>query len=108
MIKTNFILYGMSLHQCLCFLIGVASINSVLYIYITLCLSFLFVSATGKVLASELPDNVGKTSSVLYPASLKASNEIGVCFDFLIPLSLLRYIHIEFKYSGLYNKNRID
>ncbi|VVA98546.1 unnamed protein product [Arabis nemorensis] len=32
--------------------------------------------ATGKVLAMELPDNVGKRSSVLYPASLKASNEI--------------------------------
>uniref|UniRef100_A0A1J3HF42 Uroporphyrinogen-III synthase n=1 Tax=Noccaea caerulescens TaxID=107243 RepID=A0A1J3HF42_NOCCA len=32
--------------------------------------------ATGKVLASELPENVGKRSSVLYPASLKASNEI--------------------------------
>ncbi|KFK23218.1 hypothetical protein AALP_AAs65325U000100 [Arabis alpina] len=32
--------------------------------------------ATGKVLASELPENVGKRSSVLYPASLKASNDI--------------------------------
>lgn len=32
--------------------------------------------ATGKVLASELPDNVGKSSSVLYPASVKAGNEI--------------------------------
>ncbi|KAJ0246368.1 Uroporphyrinogen-III synthase [Hirschfeldia incana] len=32
--------------------------------------------ATGKVLASELPDNVGKSTSVLYPASVKASNEI--------------------------------
>lgn len=69
---------------------------------------FLFVSATGKVLASELPDNVGKSSSVLYPASLKASNEIGVCFGFLIRLSLLCYIYIELKYSGLNIKNRID
>ncbi|CAH2060795.1 unnamed protein product [Thlaspi arvense] len=34
--------------------------------------------ATGKVLASELPENVGKRSSVLYPASLKASSDIGV------------------------------
>ncbi|XP_010526000.1 PREDICTED: uroporphyrinogen-III synthase, chloroplastic isoform X2 [Tarenaya hassleriana] len=32
--------------------------------------------ATGKVLASELPMDVGKRSSVLYPASLKASNDI--------------------------------
>ncbi|KAF3493931.1 hypothetical protein DY000_02056973 [Brassica cretica] len=39
-------------------------------------LAFTPSKATGKVLASELPDNVGKTSSVLYPASLKASNEI--------------------------------
>ncbi|CAH8361458.1 unnamed protein product [Eruca vesicaria subsp. sativa] len=44
--------------------------------------------ATGKVLASELPENVGKSSSVLYPASIKASNEIeeGLCrrgFDVL-------------------------
>lgn len=39
-------------------------------------LAFTPSKATGKVLASELPDNVGKTSSVLYPASLKASSEI--------------------------------
>ncbi|CAF2049289.1 hypothetical protein HID58_035971 [Brassica napus] len=39
-------------------------------------LAFTPSKATGKVLASELPDNVGKSSSVLYPASLKASNEI--------------------------------
>ncbi|KAL1190120.1 Uroporphyrinogen-III synthase [Cardamine amara subsp. amara] len=32
--------------------------------------------ATGKVLASELPEKVGKRSSVLYPASLKAGNDI--------------------------------
>ncbi|EOA31131.1 hypothetical protein CARUB_v10014293mg [Capsella rubella] len=32
--------------------------------------------ATGKVLASELPKKVGKRSSVLYPASLKAGNDI--------------------------------
>ncbi|EOA27548.1 hypothetical protein CARUB_v10023687mg [Capsella rubella] len=32
--------------------------------------------ATGKVLASELPVKVGKRSSVLYPASLKAGNDI--------------------------------
>ncbi|XP_010488809.1 PREDICTED: uroporphyrinogen-III synthase, chloroplastic-like isoform X2 [Camelina sativa] len=32
--------------------------------------------ATGKVLASELPEKVGKRSSVLYPASLKAGTDI--------------------------------
>ncbi|XP_019096192.1 PREDICTED: uroporphyrinogen-III synthase, chloroplastic-like isoform X4 [Camelina sativa] len=31
---------------------------------------------TGKVLASELPEKVGKRSSVLYPASLKAGTDI--------------------------------
>lgn len=66
---TNFIFYSFSLSSMFTF--------------------FLFVSATGKVLASELPDNVGKSSSVLYPASLKASNEIGVCFGFLISSELI-------------------
>ncbi|CAN8284434.1 unnamed protein product [Cochlearia groenlandica] len=32
--------------------------------------------ATGKILASELPKNDGKRSSVLYPASIKAGNDI--------------------------------
>lgn len=34
--------------------------------------------ATGKVLASELPKCGNKTCTVLYPASLKAGNEIGM------------------------------
>ncbi|ESQ39471.1 hypothetical protein EUTSA_v10001252mg [Eutrema salsugineum] len=42
----------------------------------SLHIAFTPSKATGKVLASELPENVGKRSSVLYPASLKASNEI--------------------------------
>jgi hypothetical protein len=47
---------------------------------VTVLAGFVFiVSATGKVLASELPEKVGKRSSVLYPASLKAGNDIGVC-----------------------------
>lgn len=87
----------------------VPSINSV-YIYNRLCLFFLFVSilsATGKVLASELPDNVGKSSSVLYPASVKAGNEIGVWFDFLVRLSLFCNPYL-IKVSGLNDKNKID
>lgn len=36
----------------------------------------LIFSATGKVLATELP-KIGNKSTVLYPASAKASNEIG-------------------------------
>lgn len=36
-------------------------------------------SATGKVLASELPKNSSTKCTVLYPASAKASNEIGLC-----------------------------
>lgn len=81
-----------------------------LSIYITIYLFLLFVSilsATGNVLASELPDNVGKSPSVLYPASMKASNGIGVWFDFLIRLSLLCYLY-WIKILGLNNKNRID
>lgn len=35
--------------------------------------------ATGKVLASELPKCGNKTCSVLYPASMKAGKEIGMC-----------------------------
>ena len=35
-------------------------------------------SATGKVLASELPKDGNKRCTVLYPASVKASNEIGM------------------------------
>lgn len=38
-------------------------------------------SATGKVLALELPNNGNKKCTVLYPASAKASNEIGMCYD---------------------------
>lgn len=36
-------------------------------------------SATGKVLALELPKNGNDKCSVLYPASAKASTDIGVC-----------------------------
>lgn len=36
-------------------------------------------SATGKVLASELPKNGNMKCTVLYPASAKASGEIGMC-----------------------------
>lgn len=35
-------------------------------------------AATGKVLASELPKNGNEKCTVLYPASAKASNEIGM------------------------------
>lgn len=34
-------------------------------------------SATGKVLATELPQ-IGNKTTILYPASAKASNEIGM------------------------------
>jgi uroporphyrinogen-III synthase len=37
----------------------------------------LIFSATGKVLATELP-KIGNKTTVLYPASAKASNEIGM------------------------------
>ena len=36
-------------------------------------------SATGKVLASELPKDGNRKCTVLYPASAKASGEIGMC-----------------------------
>lgn len=36
----------------------------------------LIFSATGKVLATELP-KIGNKTTILYPASAKASNEIG-------------------------------
>lgn len=41
-------------------------------------LSFFF-PAIGKVLASELPKCGNRTCTVLYPASVKAGNEIGMC-----------------------------
>ena len=36
-------------------------------------------SATGKVLASELPKNGNMKCTVLYPASAKAGGDIGMC-----------------------------
>ncbi|TXG52360.1 hypothetical protein EZV62_021529 [Acer yangbiense] len=42
----------------------------------SLDLAFTPSKATGKVLASELPKNGNKKCTVLYPASMKASNEI--------------------------------
>ncbi|CAB4266410.1 unnamed protein product [Prunus armeniaca] len=44
----------------------------------SLNVAFVPSKATGKVLASELPKNGNKKCTVLYPASAKASNEIGV------------------------------
>lgn len=42
----------------------------------------LSLSAIGKVLASELPKLGNANCSVLYPASTKASNDIGIFFSY--------------------------
>ncbi|CAI9753460.1 unnamed protein product [Fraxinus pennsylvanica] len=42
--------------------------------------SFAPSKATGKVLASELPKQENRRCTVLYPASSKASGEIGMCY----------------------------
>lgn len=51
--------------------------------------SFLpYFAATGKVLALELPKHGNEKCTVLYPASAKASHDIGMCFvsiGFCIP-----------------------
>lgn len=41
---------------------------------------FFVTSATSKVLASELPKHGDRKCRVLYPASAKASNEIGMYY----------------------------
>jgi hypothetical protein len=39
---------------------------------------FRFVAANAKILAAELPKHDEGVSQVLYPASLKASNDLGM------------------------------
>jgi len=39
---------------------------------------FCLVAANAKVLAAELPKHDERDSQVLYPASLKASNDLGM------------------------------
>lgn len=54
-------------------------------------LRILYFSATGKVLATELP-RIGNKTTILYPASAKASNEIGmrnVCCFYKISIHML-------------------
>lgn len=54
--------------------------------------------ATGRVLAAELPNYGNMDCTVLYPASAKASNEIGKCLKYMVICDFLD----EHNYRVLY------
>lgn len=49
--------------------------------YLTMVFGF---AATAKVLAAELPKLSGGNSHVLYPASVKASNDLGTMLHLIV------------------------
>lgn len=61
-----------------------------------MCILIILHLANGKVLALELPKNGNASCTALYPASAKASNEIGVHHS-LFDLSNLTDVASVFK-----------
>lgn len=47
--------------------------------------TWVVISAIGKILAAELPHHGNARCTILYPASAKAGNEIGENYKYMIP-----------------------
>lgn len=62
--------------------------------------NFYIISAIGKVLAAELPNLGNAKCTVLYPASAKASTEIGECWKYMFPsLSFFNFQSDIYRFS---------